>query len=246
MNATTFMTKVETSYKGGTYRPYMYAKSLDLYVRDRATDNGNTIIAVQKITNGVVRLVQYGKISAVIHDNLIKDLCVGLYTDELKRNCFTRSYGTAVDLDSYSERELVEMVTKFSAPGARENDPFAKPRTVKTTEKVSKYLYREEDGSYSMNVMTALNHKCRSNASYIVTEQTPDGKIITKTMTHTEFEKLGKVAKSNSYVSNRFAKESAYTKLVEMGVLKDINGPAKTVMFKLKLDGIQQFGGITD
>lgn len=246
MNAITFMTKIETSYKGGTYRPYMYSKPMDLYVRDRATDNGNTITAVQKITSGVVRLVKYGNIGTVVRDNLIKDLCVGLYTSETKRKCFTLAYGSAVDLDSYSEKELAEMVQKFSRIGARDNDPFAKSRTTKDTRKVSKYLYLEEDGSYSMQVMTALNHKCRANTTYIVTEVTPNGEEITKTMTPAEFAALGKVAKSSSFVANRFAKESAYTQLVEMGVLKDINGPAKTVMFKLKLDGVQHFANITD
>lgn len=252
MNATTFITKVETSYKGGTYRPYMYTKPMDLYVRDRATDNGNTITKVVKVTNGVGRLVTYGNIKSVIKDNLIRDLCVGLYTDEVKRKCFTLAYGNAVDLDSYSIKELEEMVRKFSALGARNNDPMArsyntnpnapKPRPVPN----SKYLWVNPDGAYTMQVMTALNHKCRSTSTYIVTEVTPSGEEITKTMSAKEFAALGKVAKTYDSPSYRFPKSSSYTSLVEMGVLKDINAPAKTAVLKLKLDGIQHFANITD
>ena len=254
MNATTFITKVESSYKGGTYRPYMYTKPMDLYaLKNRATDNGNTITEVIKVTNSVGRLVTYGNIKTVIRDSLIRDLCVGLYTNETKRKCFSLAYGNAVDLDSYSIKELEEMVKKFSYIGAHKDDPMAKPRTsVKPDEQKSKkldsskYLWVTPEGTYTMQVMTALNHMCRSTSTYIVTEQTPDGQTITKTMTPKEFAALGQVAKTYDTPSYRFPKSSSYTALVEMNVIKDINAPAKVTVMTLKLDRIQQFANITD
>ena len=245
MKPTTFIRQFEESYKKGTYVPYSYTRTMDLYVpKNRATDNGNEITEVTKVTSGVGRLVKYGSIDVVARDNLIKDLCVGLYEDRnINRRRFTHSYGMNVDLDSYSIKELEEMVKKYSALDARLNDPLVKVRESSGVTKMSRYLTSDVmSGTVYVSVMPPRNRLQSPDTHYIVSEKTPSGETITKRMSHKEFAALGKVAKSSSYSSNRFAKESCFSKLVELGILKDINGPAESVMFKLKLDNVTKFG----
>lgn len=245
MKPITFIKNFEESYKKGTYVPYSYTRTMELYVpKNRATDNGNEITEVTKVTSGVGRLVKYGSIDTVARDNLIKDLCVGLYENRnINRQRFVHSYGMGVDLDSYSIKELEEMVKKYSTPDARLNDPLVKVRESSGVTKMSRYLTSDVmSGTVYVSVMPPRNRLQSPDTHYIVSEKTPSGETITKRMSHKEFAALGKVAKSSSYSSNRFAKESCFSKLVELGILKDINGPAESVMFKLKLDNVTRFG----
>ncbi|MBR3242267.1 MAG: hypothetical protein IKG72_13040 [Bacillus sp. (in: Bacteria)] len=245
MKPTTFIRQFEESYKKGTYVPYSYTRTMDLYVpKNRAMDGENEITEVIKVTYGVGRLVNYGAINTVMRDNLIKDLCVGLYEDRnINRQRFTHSYGMHVDLDSYSIRELEEMVKKYSAIDARFNDPLVKAKESSGITRMSRYLTSDIVlGTTYVSVMSPRNRLQSPDTHYIVSEKTPSGETITKQMSHKEFAALGKVAKSPSYSSNRFAKESCFSKLVELGILKDINGPAESVMFKLKLDNVTRFG----
>jgi len=249
MKKETFI-KFEAQYKSGTFMKYGYKRDMELYApKNRATDNGNEIISVEKVTQGVARIVNYGKINSVIRDNLIKDLCTGLYNDENKNRVrFTLTYGTNVDLDTYSIKELTEMVQKFSKPGARLEDQFVrKYESVPQNQKISRFVTEDTaTGTLYLSVMPTHNRLQSANVKYIVSEVASNGEVITKTMTSKEFAALGKVAKTSTFTSNRFAKESSYTKLVEAGILKDINAPLESTTFKLKLENLTNINDVKE
>lgn len=240
--------KFESQYHGGTYADYSSKKEMDLYVRDRATDGENTIISVVKITFGTARIVNYGRILPIEKDNLIKDLCYGLLVDEAKRSLFVAVQGTNVDLESFTIPQLKVLVKKYSHFGARDEDPNAKRNpNIKIKEAGSKFLYRENEGELTVNLMpTRAGYRHKAKTRYNVTEVTPDGEVIVKEMSKEEFDALGKVAKSSSWVSNRFAQNSPYMQLAEMGVIKNNNGPAETCIFAMKLKNILSFKDIVD
>ena len=240
--------KFESTYKKGTYADYSSQKEMDLYVRGRDKDGENDVIKVVKTTLGVARIVNFGHIAPVNKDNLIKDLCYGLLINEDARRLFIATQGTNVDLESFSIGQLKVLVKKYSHFGARDEDPNAKKsNTVKIKEEGSNYLFRENEGEIVVNLMptrAGIQHKAKT--SYEVTEVTPSGEVVVKHMTKEDFEALGKIAKSSSWTSNRFAANSPYVQLAEMGIIKNNNGPAETCIFKMKLKNILSVKDVVD
>lgn len=247
MKKSTFI-KFESNYHGGTYADYSSKKELELYVRNRDTDGENVITGVTKITFGTARIVNYGRISVIEKDNLIKDLCYGLLANENNRSLFVKNYGNNVDLESFSSSQLKVLVKKYSYFGARNDDPnIRRNNNTKEKELDSKFLYRENGGDLKVNLMpTRAGYRHKAKTYYIVKEVTPQGEEITKKMNKTEFDALGKVAKTNSWSSNRFAQNSSYTQLAEMNVIKNNNSPAETCIFEMKLENILSLKDVSD
>lgn len=243
MKQTNFTKAIET-YKRGTYTNYSSAKDMDLYVRGRDKDGDNEVTSVRKITYGTIRLCNYGHIQPVIKDNLIKDLCYGLNHNEEALKRFVATVGTNVDLESYDEKYLEKLVNLFSEKDAHRNETR---QTATVREKVgdSGLLFRENGGDVMVNFMPTRAHH-RASSIYQVTELTPDGRTITKVLNPAEFKALGKIAKSSDWVSNRFSKDSSYVALAERGIIKDNNGPAETLIFKMKLKNLTGLNGISD
>lgn len=247
MKKNNFM-QLEKTYKKGTYTDYKTSRALDLYVRNRDKDGDNEIIKVIKETCGTVRMVSYVNIAPVIKDNLIKDLCAGLILSETKQKQFNKELGTAVNLESLSIDDLTTLVNKYSYKDAHTHEVIGTNRNItKEQIKGSQYLFRENEGEISLYLMpTRAGKKHNATSVYQVSEKTPGGQIITKTMSANEFRSLGKVAKESDYVSNRFAQNSSYVALANAGVIANNNGPAETVLFKIKLKNLIKLHNITD